>query len=251
MATARQKAEARVLDAMITRLARKHALNIGRTIAKDMKAAAQAFEARGNLADAALAVDKGKGAMTKALEASWADGGKAAGTLTAGKLKAHCKREVKAVADTFASAAITYMRANALGRIASIQGTTFDDVKRIVEQGFSEGYAVSKIARNITQAAPSVSRSRATIIARTETHAGANVGAFEGAASIGVPMRKVWVAVEDDRTREEHSRADGQEIDMDGMFTVGSDSMKFPGDASASPENVINCRCAAIYEAAE
>ncbi len=251
MPTARQRVEARILDALITRLAKKHAHSIARVISESMKDAASSFEKTGNTAHVAMAVATHEGGIQKAIEAAWADGGGAAGKLTAGKLKANCKRETKASQSTFAEAATTYMRRYAGERIRSIQGTTLDDITRIINDGFAQGYGVDKIARNIRAAAPSISRTRASIIARTETHAGANVGAFAGADSIGVPMKKIWITTEDDRTRESHAAADGQEIDMDGMFTVGSDSMKFPGDASASPENVINCRCAAIYEAAE
>lgn len=237
---------------MITRLAKKHALNIGRTIATEMKDAAASFEATGDMATAALAVNAYNGAMTKAVEAAWVDGGEAVGKMTAGKLKAHRPGlERKAVQTEFGKAALAYMRMHALGRIRSIQGTTLDDVKRVVEQGFAEGASVGKIASAIRKVAPVIARSRAEVIARTETHGGANAGAYEGAASIGVKMRKVWVASADERTREEHAAADGQEIDMEGSFVVGSESMKFPGDATASPGNVINCRCAAIYEAAE
>lgn len=216
-----------------------------------MKDAAEAFQKTGNTANAAIAVNAYQGAIQKNLESAWADGGKAAGKLTAGKLKACRRMETKAVESVFSDAALAYMRANALSRVVSIQGTTFDDVQRIINQGFAEGYGVDKIARAITRAAPSIARTRASLIARTETHAGANVGAFAGAESIGVKMKKIWITVEDDRTREEHSLADGQEVDMQGQFVVGSDMMMFPGDATASPGNVINCRCTAIYEATE
>lgn len=62
-------------------------------------------------------------------------------------------------------------------------------------------------------------------------------------------IKKVWKTVGDDKVRVAHIMADGQMRDADENFSVGGESLMFPGDVSsgASAGNVINCRCAAIW----
>lgn len=61
---------------------------------------------------------------------------------------------------------------------------------------------------------------------------------------------KVWVAVLDDKTRDWHADADGQEVDLDDSFDVGGDQMMEPGDDSlgAGADNLCNCRCSCEYK---
>jgi hypothetical protein len=59
---------------------------------------------------------------------------------------------------------------------------------------------------------------------------------------------KEWVAILDDKTREDHADADGQIVGMEEDFTVGGDELAHPGDASRTTlDNVINCRCTVVY----
>ena len=36
-------------------------------------------------------------------------------------------------------------------------------------------------------------------------------------------------------------------VKMGGMFEVGGEELEYPGDPNGSPENVIQCRCQALY----
>jgi hypothetical protein len=65
----------------------------------------------------------------------------------------------------------------------------------------------------------------------------------EAVRETGLVLNKQWVAATDERTRIDHTSADGQIVGPDEMFEIGGESMAFPGDPNASPENVINCRC--------
>lgn len=60
---------------------------------------------------------------------------------------------------------------------------------------------------------------------------------------------KEWVAILDDRTREWHAEADGQEVNINEAFTVKGEKLMYPGDDSlgVSLDNIINCRCDAHY----
>lgn len=60
---------------------------------------------------------------------------------------------------------------------------------------------------------------------------------------------KTWVAILDGVTRRWHAQADGQTVPTDGVFVVKGEQLKYPRDGSlgASADNLIHCRCAAVY----
>lgn len=60
-------------------------------------------------------------------------------------------------------------------------------------------------------------------------------------------LKKVWIATIDNRTREDHLKANKQVVDYDEPFIVGGEEIDWPiVDPNASPSNTINCRCSAI-----
>lgn len=65
----------------------------------------------------------------------------------------------------------------------------------------------------------------------------------------GVVMGKCWVATLDAKTRDWHVQAwndyasNEDAVPLDDPFIVNGEEMMFPGDTSASPANVYNCRC--------
>jgi len=62
-------------------------------------------------------------------------------------------------------------------------------------------------------------------------------------------QKKVWVAILDDHTRDDHAEADAQEVDIAEPFEVGDDQMMTPGDDSlgAGPNQLCNCRCSSEF----
>lgn len=88
-------------------------------------------------------------------------------------------------------------------------------------------------------------------IARTETtrvENSAKQAVGDEGKRLHFNMWKRWVATADDRTRDEHLDADGQEVPNDEPFDVGGELMMYPGDISlgASAWNVCNCRCTVV-----
>lgn len=60
----------------------------------------------------------------------------------------------------------------------------------------------------------------------------------------GVVMTKVWLATPDNRVRDWHISMDRQEVDVDRPFIDGlGNELMYPGDSSAPPNTVYNCRC--------
>jgi len=62
-------------------------------------------------------------------------------------------------------------------------------------------------------------------------------------------MRKSWSAILDDVVRNGHALANGQERYANEPFEVSGELLMIPSDTSfgASIENIINCRCSALY----
>lgn len=132
-------------------------------------------------------------------------------------------------------------------RITNIGNTTREDIVAAVQSGYEEGLSVDQIAQNIRKKIPGMSQLRGALIARTETHGAANAGSYEAAKDLGLDLKKEWLAGMDRRTRLTHSLADGQIVNMDEAFTVGSASLMYPGDPSGPAEEIINCRCSVSY----
>jgi hypothetical protein len=143
--------------------------------------------------------------------------------------------------DPFDDALKNYFALYGLVHVQNISHTTAKQLKALISQGELEGLGVEAIARNISKVIPSISRYRAHTIARTETHTAANVGAQAAAESLGLNLMKEWMAASDERTRESHADADGQQVGLNESFSVGGVELAYPGDPSGPPEEVINC----------
>ena len=108
-----------------------------------------------------------------------------------------------------------------------------------------------QIAKLVSDKFLPISRSRASLISRTETHSAASFANHSYHATVekdlGLKMLKKWVATNDTRTRSSHSAANGQTVDMQEDFLIGGTPMGFAGDSKGGARNVINCRCVIIY----
>ena len=50
----------------------------------------------------------------------------------------------------------------------------------------------------------------------------------------------------EDRVREGHSGADGQEVPLGSPFVVDGEYLQYPGDPHGSADNTVNCRCIVV-----
>jgi uncharacterized protein with gpF-like domain len=148
-----------------------------------------------------------------------------------------------------------WIRTQAGLAVTQIAGTTEKQALEIirralndsVEQGLSEIQAGKLIQARIGEAGGQLSRLRGRMISRTESHTSSNASTQMAAKSTRLPLKKEWIASPTERTRESHIFANGQIVEIDQPFSVGSDLLMQPGDASGSPSEIINCRCAAGY----
>lgn len=161
---------------------------------------------------------------------------------------------------TFLDLVLGFIEEFALAKARRISGTTFKIIRDLIFRGQEEGSGAAVIAKSIREAAPAISRARSFVIARTETHGAAAFASRSAAQLTGLNLVKEWLAVSgDDRTRETHragTGVDGQErpfdvhYDVPGSDTVPPARMMRPGDPSAPPGQVIQCRCTELYRPA-
>jgi uncharacterized protein with gpF-like domain len=147
-----------------------------------------------------------------------------------------------------------YLKAEGARKIVDIAESLRDFVRGVVLGMLQDGKGTETIARALSGQAPEIGRTRAATIARTETHNAALAAIDQTLKFKNITVqKKTWWANRDRRTRPTHRAAHGQEKPLDEPFIVGGEKMMRPGDDSfgAGAEEIINCRCSVLYEAAE
>ena len=85
---------------------------------------------------------------------------------------------------------------------------------------------------------------------KTKTTEVENAGVLESlknAADMGIDVKKQWMATIDGRTRHTHAVIDKEVKQLDEPFSNGC---RYPGDMSALPKEVWNCRCTMVGQIA-
>ncbi len=145
-------------------------------------------------------------------------------------------------------------------KIRTITSTSKDKIKQIIrdviDESESEGLGIPEMTSKLYHAVGSNLRgngyARAKAIAQTETISASNQASDYAAHATGYKCRVYWSTSGLPNIRPSHIFAEtqhpngilqGEKFDMgDGTF------MEYPGDPNGTPENVINCRCSALYE---
>jgi len=122
-------------------------------------------------------------------------------------------------------------------------------VNGAVAQGIIQGESIPQIAKRIAQVTGSQNLQQMVSFARTAMTGAQNAGRIEAmhqAQSLGIKLKKRWMATLDHRTRDAHQELDMQTVDVDEPFEVFGQEIMFPGDPNAAPELVMNCRCTLV-----
>lgn len=231
--------------------------SIRREIARAMRELAEAHESPGAQAGA---LDEHRKRMEALLDRSWRSVFTAFGDrIIEGAAKGHRPAERKGLFDEYESLIANWIRRWSSQKVTQIVGTTRDQaldiIRPVIAEAVREGIGQAATGRVLQRAmreqGGALSRARARVISRSETHA-ASQGANQAAAkATGLPMKKIWLASAGERTREEHADADGQTRRLDEPFIVGGEELDYPGDPSGSAGMTINCRCAISYIVAD
>ena len=127
-------------------------------------------------------------------------------------------------------------------------------VRNEVAQGIIQGESIDKIGARLTSQLAASNADKMNMFARTAVTGAQNAGRMERlheAQDLGIKVKKKWLATLDNRTRDSHADLDGQEVDVDQKFKVTVDGhvmeIDYPGDPTAPPELVYNCRCTLTY----
>ena len=119
-------------------------------------------------------------------------------------------------------------------------------VENAVTQGIIQGESVDQITDRIARDLNTTNTAKMRMFARTAMNGAQNAARqkqFEDAVAKGINIEKQWMATLDNRTRDTHQRLDGQTVPVEHSFAVDTKQIRYPGDPSASPELVYNCRC--------
>ncbi len=134
---------------------------------------------------------------------------------------------------------ITYINNRADFFLKSINDTTFTKLRKVFTENATEGGTREQLVKKIQNTYGEITKFRAGLIARTETHNQTQYGTMQGYKQSGLNT-KIWVSVVDGETRDSHLMTDGEERPLDRPFSNG---LMYPGDPSGDAEEVINCRC--------
>lgn len=121
-------------------------------------------------------------------------------------------------------------------------------INRQIGVGIIAGEGILAIADRLRRSA-SMSRNQSLTHARTAMTGAQNAGRIESyhrAEKMGIKLEKEWLATLDTHTRRSHAELDGQHVPVDEPFQSILGEIMYPGDPSAHPANVYNCRCTLI-----
>lgn len=124
-----------------------------------------------------------------------------------------------------------------------------DVIVKIIGDAYSQGLSVPNTAAELRAGIDHLSQTTALMQARTDLNGLANGASLASVQTLGdaAPGFKEWLATDDERTRDTHVEANGQTVPIDQPFSVGDDSLMYPGDPAGSDAEVINCRCTIVY----
>lgn len=144
-------------------------------------------------------------------------------------------------------------------RLVRIPDEVYDLVARELVKGINLGESIPELSKRIDTVLSTTESerwpNRATVIARTESIGALNQGRLEAFGIVSddedEPLLKMWLAVDDTRTRPSHRAAEGQRVPLDQPFSVGLAQLMFPGDPTGPANEVISCRCTMLLVGAD
>lgn len=135
---------------------------------------------------------------------------------------------------------LTYARKQTAKMVTDVNATTRSLISDIIQGGIDANASTAAIAKTISEAT-GFDRSRAELIARTETTKAFNGAPTESLAALSAggkrQFTKEWSGVLDDRERDEHLAMEGETVAVDAEFSNG---LMYPSEP--------NCRCTLIYD---
>lgn len=150
-----------------------------------------------------------------------------------------------------------YINSTTAEKVTRVTQTTKKKIQRVIEKSLDDRLSEIDTADAISSST-AFSRTRAKVIARTETHSALSYGQHEVARNLFLKgKKKSWLSANDDRTRDWHKVMNTRPpIPYDEDFIiytpvagggVAEIPMEYTGDTKGGALNVINCRCQTLY----
>lgn len=138
-------------------------------------------------------------------------------------------------------------------RIASGEAVKWHkgQIQSVTMQSLIQGESIPHMADRISDELCVADRKAAIRYARTAATESENAGrldSFHRMQSLGIPVKKTWLAVLDGRTRHAHRELDGVTVPADKPFHNSLGKIMYPGDPEASGSNIWNCRCMLVSD---
>ncbi|NSW52199.1 MAG: phage portal protein [Anaerolineae bacterium] len=129
---------------------------------------------------------------------------------------------------------------------AQTNNTTYQDLADVIQLAETDGVGVRELQERINAYFLERMKPYETErIART-TMTGANgLASVEAWEQAGV-AQKMWLSELRHNTRDAHRAAHGQIVQNSGLFNVGGEQLRYPGDPRGSGANIINCLCRVV-----
>jgi SPP1 gp7 family putative phage head morphogenesis protein len=119
------------------------------------------------------------------------------------------------------------------------------EINAEIMKGIMLGDSIPNLAKRLRRVSEMESdaavRNARTMVTSAENKA--RQDGFERAEKAGIIIKREWIAAMDGRVRHAHALLDGQLADVDEPFHSEYGNIMYPGDPSAHPANVYNCRC--------
>lgn len=123
------------------------------------------------------------------------------------------------------------------------------NVNRAITQGIIQGERLDQIADRLANGLGTKNKNKMLTFARTAMTGSQNAGrvySIDAAKDLGIDVEKVWMCTLDLHTRTNHRLLDGQSRPTDKPFEISGYKIMYPGDPTAAPEMVYNCRCTLV-----
>lgn len=130
--------------------------------------------------------------------------------------------------------------------LEQLSDAVVEGVRDAAATGLSRSETIDQISDRITEIYDFAAKGRAERIARTEVIGASNAGGHQAMKQLGA-VEKEWLTSRDSLVRETHDQMDGQRVKIGDPFqSPDGGTLQFPGDPSAGPGEIINCRCSFV-----
>lgn len=129
-----------------------------------------------------------------------------------------------------------------LRQTKNVQETLSDRLAEDIQGAISEGGDLEDVVQAVRGRFDDMKGWKSRQIAQTATTGAFESGQLQSFREAGIEAKE-WLSMRDDRVRADHRDADATIVALEDPFEVGGASLMYPGDPSAPPGQVVNCRC--------